>query len=167
MLERNIITPESVKEIPGFLITLISDFFKRLFYIFRIVWETRKWILFLMVFMALFNGVMPVAGAYINANLLNALAKAFLQQVDFKLVTFLLGLQFGYFILISIVNNIYSMLNNIAGQLVVNHIKLKIMYKAKEVDMASFDSPEFYQKLENANREAGHNPYRLLIQHST
>lgn len=162
MQERNIITPESVKEIPGFLITLISDFFKRLFYIFRIVWETRKWILFLMVFMALFNGVMPVAGAYINANLLNALAKAFLQQVDFKLVTFLLGLQFGYFILISIVNNIYSMLNNIAGQLVVNHIKLKIMYKAKEVDMASFDSPEFYKKLENANREAGHRPIQVI-----
>lgn len=37
----------------------------------------------------------------------------------------------------------------------VNHIKLKIMNKTKDVDLASFDMPGFYEKLENANREAG------------
>ena len=36
------------------------------------------------------------------------------------------------------------------------------MQKAKEVDLASFDRPDFYEKLENANREAGTRPINVL-----
>ena len=44
----------------------------------------------------------------------------------------------------------------------MHHVKHKIMVKAKELDMASFDSPAFYEKLENANREAGNRPIQIL-----
>ena len=54
------------------------------------------------------------------------------------------------------------MVKNIAGERVSNHIKLKIINKAKTVDMRSFDRPEFYEKLENANREAGMRPLHIL-----
>lgn len=69
------------------------------------------------------------------------------------MVGFLL-LQFAYQLLNSLVQNMNVILNRLAGELVVNHIKLKIMNKAKDVDLASFDMPGFYEKLENANREA-------------
>ena len=36
------------------------------------------------------------------------------------------------------------------------------MKKAKEIDLASFDLPEFYESLENANREAGNKPISVL-----
>jgi ABC-type multidrug transport system fused ATPase/permease subunit len=36
------------------------------------------------------------------------------------------------------------------------------MEKARTVDLASFDMPAFYEKLENANREAGHRPIQTL-----
>jgi hypothetical protein len=65
--------PESIKEVPGYLYRLITKFFHRLFYIFRLVWDTKPWILLYMVFMAIFNGVTPVIGAKIGADLLNAL----------------------------------------------------------------------------------------------
>ena len=45
--------PESIREVPGYLYRLITKFFYRLFYIFRLVWETKPWILFYMVFMAM------------------------------------------------------------------------------------------------------------------
>ncbi|MBR2730580.1 MAG: ABC transporter ATP-binding protein, partial [Clostridia bacterium] len=38
----------------------------------------------------------------------------------------------------------------------------KIMEKAKTVDVARFDDPEFYTKMENANREAGGRPLQVL-----
>lgn len=38
----------------------------------------------------------------------------------------------------------------------------KIMDKAKTVDISSFDRPDFYEKLENASREAGHRPIQIL-----
>ena len=37
-----------------------------------------------------------------------------------------------------------------------------ISQKAKTLDLASFDIPEFYEKLENANREAGNRPIAIL-----
>ena len=36
------------------------------------------------------------------------------------------------------------------------------MEKAKEIDLKSFDSPDFYAKMENANREAGNRPIQVL-----
>ena len=68
--------PESIREVPGYIGRVLSNFTRRLFYMFRLVWETRPWILFIMVFMALYNGVSPVISALIRAELLNKLALA-------------------------------------------------------------------------------------------
>nr|MBQ4319744.1 ABC transporter ATP-binding protein [Clostridia bacterium] len=154
--------PKSIKEVPRFLRNITRSFCYRLFYIFGLVWETRPWILFLMLFMAIFNGVMPVISAFITAALLNTLAEAYLGKVAFEAVMGLLILQFGYLFLNSLVGNINNVLTRISGELVVNHIQVKIMNKAKEIDLASFDQPEFYSKLENASREAGGRPIHIL-----
>ena len=154
--------PKNIKEVPAYLKTLFSGFFSRLIYIFKLVWETKPWILFIMTFMAVFNGVMPVLGAYITAMILNMLTDAYNGNVTFQAVIWLLVLQFIYLFVKTIVSDIYAMLNSIAGELVVNHIKVKIMRKAKEVDLASFDKPEFYEKMENANREAGMRPIQII-----
>ena len=69
--------PKGIKEVPRYVKTLVTTFFSRLFYIFGLVWETAPWILFVMVFMAIFNGVMPVLGTTITAKILNALVDAF------------------------------------------------------------------------------------------
>ncbi len=163
--EKRYITPppENIREVPDFLRRLLSGFFKRLFYIYSLVWQTRPWILFLMLFMSVFNGVMPIIGALISKELLNLLVEAVTGNVtEFSSISGLLTLQFTYMFVRRIVSNIDSMLMKIAGELVSNHIKLKIINKAKTIDTASFDTPEFYQKLENANREAGSRPVQIL-----
>ena len=163
--EKRYITPppENIREVPDFLRRLLAGFFKRLFYIYSLVWQTRPWILFLMLFMSVFNGVMPIIGALISKELLNLLVEAVTGNVtEFSSISGLLTLQFTYMFVRRIVSNIDSMLMKIAGELVSNHIKLKIINKAKTIDTASFDTPEFYQKLENANREAGSRPIQIL-----
>ncbi len=159
--------PQSLREVPGYLKRLLSKFFYRLFYIFRLVWDTKPWILFYMVFMAIFNGVTPVIGARIGADLLNALASAFTAAVngmpsEFDLVMKILIFRFAYNFVTGLVNRVSNILNNISSELVVNHVNLKIMYKAREVDLASFDLPSFYEKFENAKREAGNRPINIL-----
>lgn len=170
--------PKNIREVPSYLRKLLSGFFSRLFYIFGLVWETGPWILFVMVFMAVFNGVMPVIGATITANIINSLVGAFgaitpgislSEQISVmmsnpacKAIVMWLLLQFAFSFAKSIINNLDTVLKRIYGELVVNHIKLKIMHKAKTVDLASFDTPEFYEKLENANREAGMRPIQIL-----
>ncbi len=159
--------PKSIKDVPGFLSRLLGSLFSRLFYIFRLVWEAKPWILFVMIFMAVYNGVGPVISAYIGAALINALsgavtALALGQEYEFRRILLLLILQFGYIFLNSLIHNVYNMVTRIAGELVSNHIKLKLMDKARTIDLASFDRPEFYEKLENANREAGSRPIQVL-----
>ena len=55
--------PRSARDLPRFLRELLGGFFTRLFYTFSLVWESGPIYLFLMFFIALFNGLMPLVGA--------------------------------------------------------------------------------------------------------
>lgn len=160
--------PQSIGEVPAYLVRLISKFFSRLFYIVKLVWEARPSLLFSMMFMALFNGIMPVVGSLIAANLLTKLALALVvfaqtgKAVAFSDILFPLVLQFGYLFFNSFVHHINNIVTRLSSEMVTNHIKVKIMTKAREIDLASFDMPDFYERLENANREAGVRPVNVL-----
>ncbi len=160
--------PQSFREVPGYLRRLISKFFSRLFYIVKLVWEARPSLLFSMMFMALFNGIMPVIGSLISANLISKLAAALFtlaqtgDPVALSAIAFPLVLQFGYFFFNSFVHHINHIVTRLSSEMVTNHIKVKIMQKAREIDLASFDMPDFYERLENANREAGVRPVNVL-----
>lgn len=172
--------PTHLKEWPSFLCQLVAGFFSRLFYIVRLVWETNPAILLLLLFFCVCDGLLPIVGAYLAKDLLNAVSdllhtdqivqaltggQAQLSGVfdaAFRTVLFLLLFYFLYQFLNKVVGRVSGMVSNIAGELVCNHIKLKIMNKAKTVDLASFDRPDFYEKLENANREAGMRPLSIM-----
>lgn len=159
--------PKNIKEVPGFLTRLIKNFFSRLFYIFSLVWETRPWILFALLFIAVIQGFMPVIKSLVAAGILNELtavivAKSAGEAVSMDQTMKLLIIQFALIFATSIINNIETLVTRISGELVVNHVNVKIMNKAKTVDIASFDRPEFYEKLENASREAGNRPIQIL-----
>ena len=159
--------PTALREVPGYLKLVIGGFFKRLAYITRLVWETGPWILFFLIFMALFNGFMPVLGSLISSSVLNELQAGFGQSVDRALflaspIFIMLIVLFSYRIINAVLDRIKSAATRIAGERVVRHVRLEIMQKARTVDLAAYDSPAFYEKLENANREAGHRPIQTL-----
>ena len=157
-----------------------KSFFVRLFYIVALVWEARPWILFVMALMCVLSGVLPVVGALISRELLNGIVAAMQNEAirevlgttiadffasfftELRLVFILLCCHFSFQFIQKLVNSVSAMTNAIAGEIVVNHIKLKIMNKAKTIDVSDFDRPEFYEKLENANREAGMRPIHIL-----
>ena len=153
--------PKSLREVPAYIKMMLGGFFSRLFYIYSLVWETRPWMLFVMLFMSVFNGVMPLLGAVISRNLINALIDA--KNQDFQTILHLLIFQFAYLFLLRIVASVDSMLNRTFGELVVQNIRQKIMHKSDELDLQSFDQPEFYTRLENANREAGMRPLQIAV----
>lgn len=162
--------PKSIKDLPRYLSELFGGFFKRFFYIVKLVWRTGHWIPIMMSFIALFRGVTPVIGSLISRNILNELQtvikNGYLPESAFwsSGILYLLIALFAYRLLILVVNNINSGMNRIAGEKVVNQVKQQIMDKAREVDLASFDNPAFYEKMENANREAGHRPLHILTE---
>ena len=164
--------PKGPLDLPRYLAEVCGGFFSRLFYIFSLVWKSGPIFLIFMCFIALFNGVMPLAGALISQQILNELQTvvtdsatgATLNEAAFwgSMVFVLLVWYFVYRILTKLITRISHAVNRLAGERVVHHVKLLIMGKAQELDLASFDQPAFYEKLENANREAGNRPISIL-----
>ena len=164
--------PKSIKELPSYLSKQIKGFTSRFFYIISLVWETSPAILIVMSLLCILDGIFPIFGAYITKELLNGIADLIGQTATGDIVEdvfttlrpilFLLILQFLYILFNKTVQRIHIGVTAIAGELVVNHIKMKIITKAKTLDMCSFDNPAFYEKLENANREAGTRPIAIL-----
>ena len=167
--------PKGISDIPRFLRDVLGGFFSRLFYTFKMVWETGHWILFAMIAIAVFTGIMPIIGSLISKDILNelqniisrrtvadAMGEAYTAVFWGSMVMFLLVFYFIYKILNQIINRLNTAVTRVAGEKVVRYVKLQIMEKAKTVDMADFDRPEFYEKLENANREAGMRPIGIL-----
>ena len=159
--------PKNIREVPSFVYNVITNFFSRLTYIFGLVWNTRPWILFALLFIAIIQGFLPVIKSLVAADIINELTVIFVgnyngDEVSFDATMKLLIIQFALIFLTSIITNVETMVTRISGELVVNHVNTKIMKKAKTIDIASFDRPEFYEKLENASREAGSRPIQIL-----
>ena len=164
--------PRNLFDVPRFLKELLGGFFTRLFYIFSLVWKSGPIFLFLMCFISLFDGLMPVLGALITAEILNelqviitdsALGKSFTVAAFMgSMVLLLLIAYFTYRILNRVVTRLSNAVTRMAGERVVRHVKVEIMKKAQALDLSSFDLPAFYEKLENANREAGNRPVSIL-----
>ncbi len=155
--------PKKIKDVPSYIKTIIGNFFQQLFYTFKLVWEAKHSVLFLMLFMSIFNGVTPVIGSLIGKEILNKLAEAYTGNLTtFTVISGLLIVQFAYMFVTNLIGSIYSVALRISGQVVSNHIKMTLMRKAKTIDVARYDSPEFYAKMENANREAGSRPIEMM-----
>ncbi len=159
--------PTGIFDVPRYLRELLGGFFVRFTYILRLVWRTGPWILFLMAFFALFNGVTPIFSAIISKNILNALQQAIGGSVPIE--DFFTSPAFYFIVLLFVIRflkrietSAASAVERIAGELVVKQVKQQIMEKSREIDLASFDMPLFYEKLENANREAGARPLNIL-----
>ena len=162
--------PRSLADVPRYLKELLGGFFYRLFYIFSLVWKTGPWILFFLLFVSIFTGVVPVITSIISKDILNELQDMVTERALGQLVgdfwgspiMFLLIFLFVYQILSRVVARLQTSVTRISGELVVRQVKLQIMEKACEIDLAAFDMPSFYEKLENANREAGNRPIMIL-----
>ena len=164
--------PKNIKELPRYLALRAKGFFSRLFYIITLVWRAAPVMLCLLVLLCVLEGVLPVIGAYISRDLLNVIA-ALITDHSANLLSddvmtalspliFLFVLNFIYLFLRKLLTRINSMVTGISGELVANYIRMMILKKAKDVDLSSFDRPEFYEKLENANREASMRPLHIL-----
>lgn len=159
--------PKTLREVPGYIKRVVFQFFKRLFYIFHLVWKAAPWILVLLTLLAVLNGLLPVVTAWVGALLLNVLAEAFVaatngQPIAFGEILGLLLIEFASIFLRSLLSHIDTVVTRISGELVSNYVKIMMMEKAKTVDLQSYDKPEFYERLENAQREAGMRPIQII-----
>ncbi len=164
--------PERIRDYPKYALKKVKGFFSRLFYIFSLVWQSAPGVLIAMVALCILDGTLPVFGAYVSSDLLNEIAKLISDRSSgvissdvveaLRPLIFLFSMNLVYLFLKRAIAKVSTMVTGIAGELVVNHIKLTLINKAKTLDTRSFDDPIFYERLENANREANMRPISIL-----
>lgn len=137
---------------------------QRLLYILKLVWDTNRFLLIGMVVISVLEGVFPLLNTYIASRLINALIEV-VGQKSWEAMTPVFGLlflQLIYLVFSRLSTQLKGTLTRLSGEMVTNHIKIKISRKTKEIDLANYDDPEFYEKLENANREASTRPVSIM-----
>ena len=164
--------PKSILGWPAYLCKKAGAFLKRLRYIASLVWSASPFVFVSMVLLCIFDGVLPLVGALISKELLNEVAKLIGvgsagSAMDNLFVTmrplvFLFLMHFIYLFLRKVLQRFNTTVTGIASELCANHIRVMIMKKARDTDLACFDRPSFYEKLEDANREAGMRPIQIL-----
>lgn len=155
--------PKNFKDVPRYIKDVYTSTTARMFYILKLVWEANPGILFMLAFMSIFNGVAPAIGSLLGAEILNNLSRGYNGELDsFDIIAFLLVLQAVYLLIRSVLTRVNATISRISGTMIENHIKIKIMVKAKDIDLSSYDSPDYYSKLENATREAANRPIEAL-----
>ncbi|MBQ4327631.1 MAG: ABC transporter ATP-binding protein [Clostridia bacterium] len=164
--------PKSFREVPSYLKKIVSGFFSRLVYVFRLVHETGRWIFAALTVVTILQGIVPVVLTYVSKYLLNALQTMHGKGSGIEEFT-TLGISSDNILFLLIAMSVLGIFNTviwqvsgaitkIASERVTMQVRIRIMQKAKETDIAAFDLPAFYEKLENANREAGHRPLQII-----
>ena len=136
----------------------------RLFYILSLLWGASKVMMIGLVLISVIEGVLPLLNAYISSQIINELVTLFGTKdwAAMRPIIILLLLQVVYLIFSRVTSRIKGTLTSLSGEQVSSFILVRISKKTKEVDLSNFDLPSFYEKLENASREASTRPVMIL-----
>ena len=113
----------------------------------------------------MFTGLQPVASVWLGKKVIGILAESMsggFKEEAARLLILYSCLYFGLTLATRLANTFNSALSRLMGDVLARNIKIKIMKKAGEIDMACFDDAEFYSKMENANNEAGNRPISIM-----
>lgn len=143
----------------------VKDNISQFLYTFKLVWEASPFITISLFFISLVSGLQSVASAWITKLLIDTVVvsiKTNNWMAQYHRIIFLALLRVAIFLIFESSSALKDLIDSLAGDVMSNHIRLKIMDKAQRVDQAYYDIPEYYDKMENAMREVSYRPVTII-----
>jgi len=112
------------------------------------------------------QGTLPAVTIYLSKEIVDGVIIAFNMQTHvatqhvLALVTFWFGVQ----MVSSLLLILGQLITGLQADLLSNYISVMLMKKANALDLSYFESAQFYDKLENARREASYRPGQMVNQ---
>ena len=112
------------------------------------------------------QGILPAITLYFSKAIVDGVIKAFQMQTrsQAQYVLVLVALWFGVQLLASLLQTVSQLVTSLQSDLLSNYISVRLMEKASTLDLSYFENAQFYDKLENARREAGYRPSQMVTQ---
>jgi ATP-binding cassette subfamily B protein len=125
---------------------------------FGLVWEAHRPSTVAMAACTLIGALLPAGQAWVAKLIVDAVVGAINgrvgSQAGLQAVLPLLGMEFGLLLVQSLVSQGRSLAEHVLHSRLNLSINTRIIRKALDLDLAHFENPEYYDKLQNARREA-------------
>jgi ATP-binding cassette subfamily B protein len=135
----------------------------------KLVWQANPRQTVLIALCSLLLAFVPAASLWVSKLLLDAVAQATLgsfatTELAFQTLLRLLGLQLAIIAASSLLGTLQGAIRELLGDTLQNRISQKILHKSVGLELAQFEDPETYDKLQNAYREVGSRPLGVFTQ---
>jgi ATP-binding cassette subfamily B protein len=134
----------------------------------RLVWQAGPRYTVVMGVLTLIGGIVPTASAWVSKLLVDGVVAAVQAggraSAEINAVLWLVVLQFGLYIGSSLLQTLRNINQQALQELTSRRVQLMLMDHANRLDLAFFENPEFYDKLQEAQREAGYRPVGMVEQ---
>src|SRR6266567_7155575 len=120
----------------------------------RMVWETSPPLVLATVFLRLLRALMPLAALWVPKLILDAVVARISHGTgNLAHIWKLVALELGLALLNDILGRANTLCDSLLGDGFTNRISIRLMEHATKLDLASFEDPIFYDKLERARRQ--------------
>jgi ATP-binding cassette subfamily B protein len=131
----------------------------------ELVWGTNRWATAGLGLLTLGGALLPAAQAWVGKLIVDGVV-AVIQggggEEQIRTVFVYLILELGLFLLSTLFNHARRLIQQLIQLQLANRIRGDIIRKALTLDLAFFEDPDFYDRLQNARREAGSRPVNLI-----
>ena len=131
----------------------------------RLVWQTNLWATTGLGFLTLGGALLPASQAWVGKLIVDGVVAAIRGGHDpaqIKKVFIYLILELTLFLLNTALNHARRLIQQLIQLQLANRIRGDIIRKALTLDLAFFEHPDFYDRLQNARRESGYKPVDLI-----
>src|SRR5687768_9765070 len=132
-----------------------------------LVWSANRGYTALLAVFSVVLGVVPSATAWMSKLLVDAVVAAVQaggRNGPTDAVVQLVALQFGILAGSGLMSTVRNIIQQLLQELTVIRVQLMIMGHANKLDLAFFENPQFYDALQQAQREASYRPLRMVDQ---
>ncbi len=121
---------------------------------FRLIWNTSPLLTGINIVVRLVQSVMPVLLLYVGKLIIdNVVARMGTPDPDLSPLLWLIGLELGLVLLSDVLNRIITLTDSLVVELYSNQVSVQLIEKAAAMELWQLEDPEFYDKLDQAQRQ--------------
>ncbi|MDX1941639.1 MAG: ABC transporter ATP-binding protein [Saprospiraceae bacterium] len=120
--------------------------------LFRLIWETSRWMTIGNVSLRMVQSLIPLATLYIAKEIIDEVVALTQGEGDTQYLWLMVGLELGLAVFSNVLNRGIILIDALLGDLFSNKSSVEIMRHAATMDLYQFEDATFYDKLERARR---------------
>ena len=131
----------------------------------RLVWQANRIATVGLGFLTLGGALLPATQAWVGKLIVDGVVASIQKGNDpdqVRTVFYYLILELILFLLSTGINHSRRLIQQLIQLQLANQIRSEIIRKALTLDLAFFEHPDFYDRLQNARREGGYKPVELI-----